>query len=51
MGTFVKNVKFGVERGYLDKQMQSFDLGLLAKTLDYTRDDIMMYMGTPENPV
>ena len=44
--TFVKNVKFGVEKGYLDKQMTEFDLDLLSKTLDYKRDDIMMYMGT-----
>ena len=43
---FVRNIKFGVEKGYLDEGMLSFDLDSLAKTLDYSRDEIMMYMGT-----
>ncbi len=44
--SFVKNINFGLEKKYLAPEMANFDLVEIAKHIDYTRDDLMMYMGT-----
>jgi ribonucleoside-diphosphate reductase alpha chain len=44
--SFVKNIAFGIEKNYLAPEMANFDLEEIAKHMDYTRDDAMMYMGT-----
>ncbi len=42
---FAKNINVGVEKGYLDIRMNDFDLKFLADNMDYTRDDLIEYMG------
>jgi len=44
--SFIKNINFGIGKGYLDSQMNDYDLDFLASKIDYKRDDLMMYMGT-----
>ena len=44
--SFVKNLAFGMEQGYIDKRMNDFDMEKLTSLMDYKRDDLMMYMGT-----
>ena len=43
---FVKNMNFGIEKGYIDKRMNTFDFEKITAAIDYNRDDLMMYMGT-----
>ena len=43
---FKRNIKFGVNKNYLDTRMGEFNLNLLANAMDYKKDDLIEYMGT-----
>ncbi|MDP3963421.1 MAG: ribonucleoside-diphosphate reductase subunit alpha [bacterium] len=43
--TFVKNLRRGVEIGRLDPALLQFDLEVLAKGIDMTRDNLFTYRG------
>ncbi len=43
---FKTNIKFGVDKGYLDPRMGDFDLNKIVEKIDYKRDGIIEYMGT-----
>ncbi len=42
---FVKNIKLGVEKKYLDERMLGFDLEKLAAALVFERDHLLDYIG------
>lgn len=44
--SFIKGIKYGVEKGILDERMINFDLNRLAETIDRSRDNMFMYLGT-----
>jgi ribonucleoside-diphosphate reductase alpha chain len=43
---FKRNIKFGIDKGYLDTRMSLFNLEKLTEKMDYNRDSIIEYMGT-----
>ena len=43
---FEKNLAFGIDKGYIDKRIQDFNMTKITAAMDYSRDDLMMYIGT-----